>query len=314
MTAAAPARIRAPGASQAPKRPRQPPARPVVKYAGGKTRLVPELVARLPARFGRYFEPFAGGAALFFRLAPERAVLGDSNADLIAMYAALATRVDAVIRHLRRHRDRHGEAHYLATRARWNARAGDAADRAAMLLYLNKTCFNGLWRVNRAGEHNVPFGRYPAFEPDASNLRAAAAALAQAELRAGDFQAALYDARAGDLVYVDSPYDGTFGAYTTAGFGDAHQAELAFVVRTLAARGVMVMASNADTPRVRALYAGLRLDVVTCGRAISCDGGKRGAVDEVIVTAGYEPGGPPARETSTQRPAMRAPQRRTHAQ
>jgi DNA adenine methylase len=242
----------------------------------------------MPPRFGRYYEPFAGGAALFFRTAPERAVVSDSNADLIATYRAIARDVRTVIRRLEQHQRHHNEAHYLATRAAWNANAGDAAERAAMFVYLNKTCFNGLWRVNRRGEHNVGSGRYAKFEPDVDNLAAAAAVLARAELRAGDYQAALYDVGAGDFVYLDSPYDTTFGSYTVGKFGDAQQAELAFVVRTLAARGVSVMASNADTPRIRALYAGLRIDVVQCARAINRDGAKRGPVDEVIVTAGYQ--------------------------
>jgi DNA adenine methylase len=263
----------------------------VIKAGGGKAKLLPELLARMPPRFGRYFEPFAGGAALFFRVAPERAVLNDANAELIATYRAIAHDVERVIRELERHSARHSEARYLEVRAAWNAKAGDAAERAAMYVYLNKTCFNGLWRVNRSGANNVGSGKYARFDPDAENLRAAAAMLARAELRAGDYQAALYDARAGDFMYLDSPYDGTFTAYTTGGFTAAHQAELAFVARTLAAPGVAVMASNADTPRVRALYAGMRIDVVQCARAINRDGEGRGAVDEVIVTAGYEPGG-----------------------
>jgi DNA adenine methylase len=239
--------------------------------------------------FGRYYEPFAGGAALFFRLAPQRAVIGDSNADLMAMYGAIAGDVEAVIGQLEWHRDRHSEVHYLATRTAWNAKSGSAIARAAMFVYLNKTCFNGLWRVNRRGENNVAFGRYtnpPICVPDA--LRAAALVLAGATLRTGDYREVLNDIKRGDFAYFDPPYDGTFTAYTAGGFGDAQQAEVAFTARAIAARGCKVMVSNADTPRVRALYAGMRIDVVKCGRAINSDAAKRGDVDEVIVTAGYE--------------------------
>ncbi len=266
-------------------------ATPIVKSAGGKTRLLDELVARMPARFGRYFEPFAGGAALFFRVAPGRAVLADANPDLIATYRAVAADVEAVIVALQRHRAFHSRDHYYATRARWNDRhRATAAERAAAFIYLNKTCFNGLWRVNRTGAFNVPMGRYrdPAI-CNPNQLRIAFERLRRAELHAGDYREVLSGARRGDFAYIDPPYDGTFTAYTSSAFGDADQAELAFTVRTLAARGVAVMASNADTPRIRALYAGLRIDAVTAPRAISCRGSQRRHAREVIITAGYEP-------------------------
>jgi DNA adenine methylase len=266
--------------------------RPIVKSAGGKTKLLPELLARMPARFGRYYEPFAGGAALFFRVAPERGILGDSNGALIQTYTAVARDVDAVVAILMRHAAKHrrfGERHYLAVRATLNDLAPTGAERAAAFIYLNRTCFNGLWRVNRAGEFNVPMGRYTdPLAGIAARLRAAAPALTRAELRTGDYRATTHDARRGDFVYFDPPYDGTFTSYTTEPFGDAEQAGLAYEVRRLAARGMRVMASNADTPRIRALYAGLRIDVVRCSRAINSDASRRGDVDEVIVTAGYE--------------------------
>ena len=267
-------------------------AAPVLKWVGGKTKLLDELRARMPARFGRYYEPFCGGAALFFRVAPARAVLADSNADLIALYGAVRGDVDAVIRRLQHHRAAHDEAHYYATRARWNERdaAWSAADRAAAFIYLNKTCFNGLWRVNRAGAFNVPIGRYtdpPICVPDA--LRAAHAALARAELRCGDYRAAVADAERGDFVYFDPPYDpvaptANFTSYTADAFGPDDQRELADTARALAARGVRVMVSNSDTPFVRSLYRGMKIDRVKCARAINSNAAKRGDVDEVIVT------------------------------
>lgn len=265
-------------------------AGPIVKHAGGKTKLLPELLARLPSTFNRYYEPFCGGAALFFALRPEHAVLGDANADLIATYRAVAEDTDRVVAALAGYRAMHSKETYATTRDQWNGRSwADPELRAAAFLYLNRCCYNGLWRVNRAGEFNVPMGRYK--DPLASvaeRIRAAAPVLARAELRDGDYRAALADAQSGDFAYIDSPYDGTFTAYTGGGFDAAAQAELTFEVRALAKRGVMVMVSNADTPRVRALYAGLRIDRVRCPRAINSDGKKRGCVNEVIVTAGYE--------------------------
>lgn len=256
---------------------------------GGKARLLPELLARMPARFGRYYEPFAGGAALFFRVAPERAVLSDANADLMGMYGALAERIHHVVENLECHMLFHSEEHFLAKRETWNEReVMNPVMRAADFIYLNKTCFNGLWRVNRKGEMNVGWGKHPSFAPDVENLRAAATVLARAAIRTGDYRATLADAKLGDFVFCDPPYDGTFGAYTTGGFSDVDQAELAHTVRCLVDRGVQVMVSNADTPRIRALYAGMRIDVVQRPGTMACDGTKRGKVDEVIITAGYE--------------------------
>lgn len=266
-------------------------AAPIIKWVGGKTKLLPELIARMPEKFGNYYEPFIGGAALFFRVAPERAVLNDFNADLVGLYTAVKRDVAAVIRQLEKHRTAHSEAHYYQTRTRWNDRelAWTSAERAATFIYLNKTCFNGLWRVNRAGDFNVPIGRYvdpPICVPDA--LRAAQTVLAGAELRRGDYRAAIADARRGDFVYFDPPYDpitptANFTSYTESEFGQQQQRELAETARMLAGKGVHVMLSNHDTPFVRSLYKGFRIDRVKCARAINSNANKRGDVDEVIV-------------------------------
>lgn len=249
----------------------------------------------MPATFGRYYEPFAGGLALFFRVAPERAVISDANADLIALYTAVATDVASVIRRLQRHRDEHDERHYYATREKWNQLHASMsnADRAAMFIYLNKTCFNGLWRVNRAGDFNVPIGRYtdpPICVPEA--LRAAHALLARAELRQGDYRAAVVDADKGDFVYFDPPYDpvtstANFTSYSADGFGPDDQRMLAETARRLVARGCKVMLSNSDTPFIRSIYKGFKIATVKCPRAINSNAAKRGDVDEVIVTGGY---------------------------
>lgn len=269
-------------------------AAPIVKWAGGKTRLLTELIVRMPSRYSRYYEPFVGGGGLFFRVAPERAVIGDANEDLIAAYRTVSRHADSVIDLLEFHGKRHSKSYYAMMRARWNSR--DSRDltcrlsRAAVFIYLNRTCFNGLWRVNSVGEFNVPIGAYTdPLSGISERLRRAAPILARADIRHGDYVATVADARAGDFVYLDPPYDGTFGSYTAEKFGAAAQAELAFAVRTLANRGVQVMTSNADTPNIRALYAGLRIDRVKCGRAINSNGKRRGAVNEVIVTAGYDP-------------------------
>lgn len=272
-------------------------AAPIVKWPGGKTRLLSELIARAPAGWGRYFEPFAGGAALFFRLAPERAVLGDLNRDLIAMYRGLARDLEGVTRRLRGYRDAHSSQHYYATRTRWNTQraAWLPAQRAATFIYLNKTCFNGLWRVNRAGEFNVPIGRYtdpPICVP--ALLRAAHLALARTALVASDYRATLRDAERGDLVYLDPPYHpvsatSSFTSYTADAFSADDQRELAATARQLVARGCHVMLSNSDTPLIHELYRGFRIDRVQCVRSINSAVDRRGAIDELIILGAPAP-------------------------
>jgi DNA adenine methylase len=270
-------------------------AHPIIKWVGGKTKLLPELLSRMPKTFGRYYEPFIGGAAMFFKLAPERAVIADVNPDLIALYTTLARDPNAVIKKLAQHRANHDEAHYYATREKWNQNhlQWSHAERAATFIYLNKTCFNGLWRVNRSGDFNVPIGRYtdpPICVPDA--LRAASTVLARAEIRHADYQAAIEDAKAGDFVYFDPPYDpinatSSFTSYTVGDFGPNDQKMLAATAKQLIDRGCKVMLSNNDTPFVRSLYKGLRIDKVKCSRAINSNAAKRGEVDELVMTGGY---------------------------
>ncbi len=270
-------------------------ASPVVKWVGGKSKLLPELLARMPERINRYYEPFVGGAALVFRTAPRNAVLNDSNADLIALYTALQDDVASVIKRLQLHRERHDERHYYAMREQWNEHHAEwsNAERAAAFIYLNKTCFNGLWRVNRSGDFNVPIGRYtdpPICVPDA--LRAAHLVLSRAELRNGDYQEAVADAQKGDFIYFDPPYDpvsatSNFTSYSAVGFGADDQRALADCARRLVAKGCYVMLSNNDTPFVRSIYKGFRIDRVKCARAINSNAAKRGDVDEVIAVGGY---------------------------
>lgn len=270
-------------------------AGPVVKWVGGKTRLLPELLERRPTTFRRYFEPFVGGAAMFFRLNPSDAVLSDCNPDLVNMYRCVAWNVEAVIKRLRAHKRNHSTEHYYETRDRFNSTRGPrqgrtSVERAAAFIYLNKTCYNGLWRVNSRGGFNVPMGRYtdpPICEP--TRLRAASRVLQKARLEVGSYADAVADAGAGDFVYFDPPYHpvsptANFTSYTAGDFGEDDQRELASLVRHLDERGVHVMLSNSDTPFIRKLYRGLRVDTVTCARAINSKASSRGAVNEVIVT------------------------------
>ncbi len=269
--------------------------RPFLKWAGGKTNLLPALLAHVPSRFGTYFEPFVGGGALFFALVRwgriGRAVLSDINAELIDTYRALKHEVEAVIEHLDTYP--HEAEFYYALRAR-NPWTMPLAERAARMIYLNKTGYNGLYRVNKRGQFNVPFGRYkrPNYK-DFDNLRAVARALQGVALRVQSFEAVLEQAQPGDLVYFDPPYDpvsktARFTQYHASGFGRAEQQRLAEVFRALVARGVYVLLSNADTPFIRSLYQGhARLIPVQAPRFINSKAHKRGPQPELLVVGDH---------------------------
>lgn len=268
-----------------------PHAKPFVKWAGGKRSLLDELRKHVPPAIGTYFEPFVGGGALFFDLCPPKAILGDANLPLVMAYAAIRDNVDEVIRILKIHEARHSLDHYLETRRTliWEGRPlGPAPNVAARLIYLNKTCFNGLWRVNKKGEFNVPMGRYE--NPlicDAPNLRACARALAGAGIFHQDFAELAENAARGDFVYFDPPYiparEGSFVGYAKEGFTVDDQIRLVKLALGLKARGVSVLLTNSDTPQTRKLYTGFNARRVEVKRAINSDASKRGAVGELII-------------------------------
>lgn len=271
-------------------------ASPIVKWAGGKTRLLPRLLARVPTQFGRYYEPFMGGAALFFALEPRMATIADINLALVTLYQTVVSDLEGLIEVALAHKSRHAdEKYYYEVRRRWN----DATARSAMspaetsgtFVYLNKTCFNGLWRENKCGGFNVPRGDY--VDPvivDEDSLLAAQAVLARARIERGSFQDTTADAKAEDFVYFDPPYDplsdtSSFTSYSASVFGKAEQRALADHARALDARGVFVMLSNNDTPFIRELYDGFLIETAPCGRSINSNGEGRGKIDEVIITS-----------------------------
>lgn len=284
-------------------------ARPFLKWAGGKTQLLPELLARCPASIGTYFEPFVGAGALFFALvgdaarAPRRAVLADANAELMAAYAVVRDAPEALAERLAALEARYlGEDAAGRERVYYEVRAeaphalrmtkGAALDVAARLIFLNKTCFNGLYRVNQRGEFNVPHGRYRAPRiADRETLCAASRALAGVELRTLDFAEACDDARPGDFVYFDPPFHplsatSSFTQYTQHAFGRAEQLRLKQCIDALTTRGVAVLLSNSADPWLRGGYdfAGYHTEVVSARRAINSRGDRRGAIGELLVT------------------------------
>lgn len=266
-------------------------AHPVLKWAGGKTQLLQEILPRLPRTIETYFEPFVGGGAVFFALVRERrfrkAVLADSNPELIEVYRVLQEDPEAVIRALEPYQHRYDETAYYEIREH---RPRTPANRVARLIYLNKTGYNGLYRVNRSGRFNVPFGRYK--NPrilDAPNLRAVSAALSGVTLLEMDFEQATAAARPGDAVYFDPPYlplskTASFAAYDRHPFGLPEHERLARVFGDLSQRGVHAVLSNSSTPDTRQLFAPFTLDTVQVGRNINCRSGARGPIDEILVT------------------------------
>ena len=273
-----------------PSDPALPAARPVLKWAGGKGRLLPELLDRLPDHFATYHEPFIGGGALFFALAGQgrigRAFLSDANPSLIDVYLALRDDVDGVVAALREHV--YEREHYYRVRA-LRPEGLSLPERAARVIYLNKTCYNGLYRENRRGEFNVPVGRYK--NPticDEPNLRAASRALQGVDIGRRPFASVLDHAQPGDFVYFDPPYHplsptANFTSYDRHGFGPDDQRRLRDVFAALGERGVRALLSNSDTPFVRELYADFQIDQVFVARAVNSKANGRGKVAEVIV-------------------------------
>ena len=271
-----------------------PVPKPVIKWAGGKSRLVPQILGAMPEQFETYFEPFAGGAAVFFALATQgrfkRAVLADKNRELIDLYRALKKDVERVIAVLKHYS--HSESEYYRIRA-LDPEQLDTFERAARTVYLNKTGYNGLYRVNRAGQFNVPFGRYkkPNF-CDEPRLRVAASALKRVKLQVADFERCCEPAAKGDVVYFDPPYfpvskTSSFTAYHREAFDEPEHERLARLCGVLARRGVTVILSNSDTERTRELFHSntpkqIRIDV-KMPRPINSRASARGEVSELLI-------------------------------
>lgn len=264
-------------------------ARPVLKWAGGKSRLVDAICALLPASIDTYFEPFVGGAAVFFALVRQgrckKAILSDQNPDLINVYEALKADVNGVIKALNRWK--YDEECYYRVRDKYKPKS--PATQAARTIYLNKTGYNGLYRVNRSGEFNVPFGRYT--NPticDERNLRLVAECLKGVRLVVGDFEKICAKAKPGDAVYFDPPYlpvseTAYFTSYDRHPFGLAEHRRLAQVFSDLADRGVTAVLSNSDTPDTQSLFQQWSLELLQVPRAINSRASNRGPVSELLV-------------------------------
>lgn len=262
-------------------------AKPILKWAGGKTQMLKDLLPKVPTSYGRYIEPFIGGGAMFFALNPGDAVIADSNPELINMYTQVADNVDKVIEYLKQYENTQ-EMFYEVRALEWQELP--KAEAAARTIYLNKTCFNGLYRVNKKGKFNVPFGRYKSPNIcDEEALYAASEALQKANIVCGDYLSVLKEyARPGDFIFLDPPYlpiseYADFKRYTKEQFYEEDHVELAKEVFRLQELGCIVILTNSNHPLVHKLYEPFNIEVIQTKRYISCSGSNRKGED-VIVT------------------------------
>ena len=262
-------------------------AKPILKWAGGKTQMLNDLLPKVPSSYGRYIEPFFGGGAMFFALQPENAIIADSNPELINMYRQVAANVDEVIQYLKKYENT-SEMFYTVREQEWTQLP--KAEAAARTIFLNRTCFNGLYRVNKQGKFNVPYGKYA--NPkicDEDGLKAASEALKKAEILCGDYLLVLdHYAQPGDFVFLDPPYlpiseYADFKRYTKEQFYEEDHIELAKIIMRLQERGCHIILTNSNHPLVHELYAPFTIDVIQTKRHISCNGSTRKGED-VIVT------------------------------
>ena len=261
-------------------------ARPFLKWAGGKRSVLHELIPRMPAEYDAYCEPFLGGAALFFAVQPKKAYLSDLNFHLVLTYIAVRDDAERLITNLKNHEARHSdlkqrEEFYLKARTRI-AKEEDATKIGALLIYLNKTCYNGLYRVNRTGAFNVPMGSY--VQPtivDEKNLRSCAKALKGVQIMHHPFQQT--PIRKGTFYYLDPPYHKTFSSFDSSGFDDGDHEKLAKFCRELDAAGCSFMVSNSNTPLIKKLYDGFTIEAIKAGRFISCKGEQRVKETELLI-------------------------------
>jgi len=271
-------------------------AKPFVKWAGGKRQIIKELMKYVPEEYNCYYEPFIGGGALFFELAPKCAVINDSNSELMNVYKVMCDedKYGKMCKLLNSYEVKNNEEFYydLRNKDRDKEKFSKLSDyaKAARTIYLNKACFNGLYRVNSKGEFNVPYNKKTKVNTyDKENLLVVHMYLNMNNVKIlnADFEEALKSAKKGDFVYIDPPYDqinASFTSYTEEGFGKEEQKRLARVYKELDERGVNVMLSNHNTPLINELYNDFNIHVIEAKRNINSKGTGRGKVEEVIVT------------------------------
>lgn len=268
---------------------------PVVKWAGGKRQLIPDITKRLPEQMGTYYEPFFGGGALFFNLSPKKAVINDFNSQLVNVYEQIKNNPDLVTDYLKILQDGYNtladdkakSAYYFEKRDAFNDFIKNnifTAESASLFIFLNKAGFNGLYRVNASGLFNVPPAhRKKVSAYDAENITEVSKLLQKTKILQGDFEKACKGAKKGDLVFFDSPYYDTFDTYQAGGFSEEDHIRLSKLFKKLSDKGVYCILTNSETDFIKSLYKDYTVDVVPVKRMINCDGNKRTGT-EVIIT------------------------------
>lgn len=257
------------------------PARPFVKWVGGKRSIIEELSQRVPESYTGYRECFIGGAALFFALQPQDAYLSDVNFYLVSAYNSIRDNVDGVIAELEKHKAAHEKPYFLKAREAI-ANESDPVKIAGLLIYLNKTCYNGLYRVNKTGKFNVPMGSYK--NPtilDESNLRNVSKALQGVIIKHRPFDR--IKPEKGAFYYLDPPYHKTYDGYNGGGFGNEQHEKLAQKCGEIDVAGGYFMLSNSNTDFIRTLYKGFLIEDIMAGRYVSCKPSQRGRKSEFLI-------------------------------
>ncbi len=270
---------------------------PFIKWAGGKRQLLAELDKRLPSSWNTYYEPFIGGGALLVNLENQgrlsRAVISDLNAELINLYRVVQDTPEALIGALSDEEYQNDDASYNRLKEKFNTLIGNPShgiERAALLIYLNKHGFNGLWRVNSKGRFNVPFGRHRKLSiPQASSILKFSDLLRKVTILNTDFETAVKPARKGDFIYFDPPYQplsktASFTDYNSRGFRFEDQERLAQLYRRLSKKGIHLLLSNSKVAAIEELYEGFCIETVEAKRFINCNGERRSGIQEIIVT------------------------------
>lgn len=273
-------------------------ARPFVKWVGGKGRLVSELTKYLPETYGDYYEPFVGGGAVFFSLNPKRAYINDLNLVLITLYTFIKKDVQRVILSLEKLESEYHsllsledkKALFLQKRAEFNELANDSFEKSILLIFLNKTCFNGMYRENSKGHFNVPFGKHD--NPticDKINLIATSNSLKHVTITHSSYEVLTAKAKTGDFIYFDPPYHplnttSSFTSYQAGGFSAEDQEKLRDEFKRLSDIGCKVMLSNSNSALINKLYEDFNIHKIYAARAINSKGDGRGKILEVLVT------------------------------
>jgi len=279
-----------------PKTATKQKVKPFLKWVGGKRQLLDEFSQIFPEHdeFEVYYEPMVGGGAVFFHLQPSQAVINDTNEDLIRAYKTVRDDVERIIDLLKEYKRKHSEDFYYEIRDKFNEKKKDGrssdVELSAMLIYMNRTGFNGLYRVNQRGEFNVPFGSYS--NPticNEDNLKAVSKILKDTEIMCADFKEGVKNTAKGDFVYFDPPYvpvsdTANFTEYNGGGFGEKDHRRLARVFADLDKKGTKVALSNSDTEFTKGLYSDFNIHILKAKRSINCNGGDRGSINELLIT------------------------------